>query len=61
MTAECGRNAQQMVSYRDIRFGFLNHMLFFRFLANFSLGLPTDVRVLVMADSASRRWSAAFV
>src|SRR5262245_15114639 len=34
---------------------------FLKLLANFSLGLPADVRVLVMAASARRRWSAALV
>jgi hypothetical protein len=55
MTAECGRNAQQMVSYRDIYFLTLMFREFSRFLANSLSGLPLDVRLLVMAASARRR------
>jgi hypothetical protein len=61
MAGECGRNAQQIVSYRDFCFRPLIYNAFFTLLANFSRGLPLDVRVLVMAASANRRWSAALV
>jgi hypothetical protein len=55
MASECGRNAQQIVSYRDIYFLTLKFNEFSAFLANPSSGLPLDVRVLVMAASARRR------
>src|SRR5262245_25089455 len=61
MAAEYGRNAQQIVSYRDISFLALNFNEFSAFLANSSSGLPLNVRVLVIADSARRRWSTALV
>src|SRR5215831_14198371 len=46
MASECGRNAQQIVSYRDTPFLTLISNVFLAFLANFSAGLPPDVRVL---------------
>src|SRR5262249_20661546 len=61
MASECGRNAQQIVSYHDICFLTLSCKDFSPFLATLGAGLPPDVRVLVMATSARRRWSAALV
>jgi hypothetical protein len=61
MVGECGRNAQQIVSYRDIYTWPLMVKDFLRLLANRHRGLPADVRVLVMAASARRFWSAALV
>jgi hypothetical protein len=55
MAAEYGRNAQQIVSYHDIHFLTLISNNFLAYLANPSRGLRVDVRVLVMAASASRR------
>src|SRR5262249_48090937 len=52
---------QQIVSYRDNYTWPLMVMAFLTLLANSWSGLPVDVRVLVMAASARRRWSAALV
>jgi hypothetical protein len=61
MASDCGRNAQQIVSYRDIYFLTLIFRDFSACLANLVAGLRADVRVLFIAASARRRWSAALV
>src|SRR5262249_11569876 len=55
MTGECGGNAQQIVSYRDIQSLTLIYNNFSAYLTNLSRGLSIDVLVLVMAASARRR------
>src|SRR5262245_1406416 len=61
MARDCGRNAQQIVSYRDIDQLALIFNELSELLAKPSASLPVDVPVLDMAASASRRWSAARV
>src|SRR5262249_8645317 len=61
MARDYGRNAQQIVSYRDVDQLTLIFNELSELLANLSAGLPVDVPVLDMAVSARRRWSAARV